>query len=126
MLALAMAVFQADIRATVKSAPAPEPSLGELAIDAGKHLIREKFLGQKEKAPISNTSSDNLHDWVQIIYMSLGVIGIFLGIISWINKENMRISGSAVSLGFIVAAWQYTVIAIGIAVVIILVSYLAD
>ncbi|HED34134.1 MAG TPA: hypothetical protein ENJ08_07965 [Gammaproteobacteria bacterium] len=125
ILGLTLAIFQADLNAAFAPPQAADPSLKELAIDAGKQLIQERLLGKKEETPPDKLIT-NTHNWVQIIYMAIGVIAVLLGIISWVNKEHIRVSSAAVSLGLIVAAWQYTVIAIIIAVIILLIINLAE
>ncbi len=121
LLALTTAVFQGDLRAAFK--PANDDSLKFLAIKAGKSLIKRKVLGQQQPDVLERVANDT-HDMIQIIYMALGLLAIIFGIISWLNKEHIRMSGVVISLGLVAIAWQYVIIAVIIAILILIISNL--
>ena len=45
-----------------------------------------------------------------------GLLGLLLGVISWIKREDHRISGTAVAIGTITITWQYIILAVAIVV----------
>ncbi|VAW66193.1 hypothetical protein MNBD_GAMMA09-3444 [hydrothermal vent metagenome] len=123
VIAIIIAIFQGDIRAAVEPLqPTDNARLKELVVDAGKLLIKQKILGIKEKQSAPDEIITETHNWVQFIYIGLGILAIILGVISWINKEHIRLSGAAISLGLIAVAWQYVLIAVVIAVIILILS----
>ncbi len=124
LLAIGIAVFQDDIRENFKPKPKPKPekTLKELAVEAGKKIIKEKILKEEpEEKKIAQTK----RDFVEITYCALGFLAIIFGAISWIQDDHIRISSGAISLGLIALAWQYVLVGVGIAVFILIVTSLA-
>ena len=58
---------------------------------------------------------------VQLIYMSLGLLAVVAGILSWLRKENHRMAGTAMSLGFLAIGWQYIMLTVAVIVVVYIV-----
>lgn len=111
-IALFVAIFSNDIER--KLYPPEEKTTTQLLMDVGKTLLKSKVL--KEEIEEDKLSK------VDYCYMSLGFVAMIIGIISWVKKDHVRISGAAVSLGLIAVAWQYVLIAVVIAVVLIIIS----
>jgi len=59
-----------------------------------------------------------------MVYAGLGFVAIVLGVVSWVRKDHIRISGGAVALGLMAIAWQYVLIASGIAIIIFILANL--
>ncbi len=113
-VALAGAIFQNKFREATETPPEPEPTLRELAKEAGKNWLKDRILKDEQESPPSKRVAV---DQVDLAYMGLGLSAIILGVISWTRKENIRIAGAALSLGLVAVAWQYVLIGIGVAVV---------
>ena len=125
LIAIGVAAFQNNLRPEPPP-PEPEPTLKELAVDAGKKLIEEKILKKDSDSSADNESiMEERYDTVQLTYMGLGFVALILGVISWIRKDHIRISGGAVSLGLMAIAWQYVLIGIAVAVVILILASLS-
>ncbi len=118
-IAIAVAIFQDNLREAIGTPVTPDPTLMELAKDAGKKLIADKFL--KETPPPPASSAMPL-DAVQASSTGLGLIAMILGVTSWIRKEHIRVSGGAVSLGLVAIAWQYVLLGMLIAAIIIILA----
>jgi len=107
LVAIAVAVFQDDLR---PSPPPPSEQLTTRVLEKGVEL----FTGEVEKK--------NKRDLVGYTYAGLGLLAFMLGAVSFTKKENTRISGLAGGLGIIAIAWEYVLIGIVIAVVIIMIA----
>ena len=59
-------------------------------------------------------------DAITLTYRGLGFLAFLFGVVSWVRKENHRISALAGALGAVAVAWEYVVIGIGIAVVVLI------
>ncbi|MGJ8674293.1 hypothetical protein [Rubritalea sp.] len=123
LIALCIAIFQNDLRPE-ESAPIqqPEPTLKELAVEASKKLINDKILKEETPSVAPDIPSEEKHDAIQLTYMALGFLAIVLGAISWIRKDHIRLSGGAISLGIMAVAWQYVLIGITVAVIILIIA----
>ncbi|MDF1739819.1 MAG: hypothetical protein P1U86_11725 [Verrucomicrobiales bacterium] len=118
LIALGLAIFQDALRPQP-----PEPTLKEVASEAGKKFLTEKFLSpESDSQPIAEPRVVALYDGVDLTYMILGFIAMILGIFSWVKKDHIRISGGAISLGLMAVAWQYVLIGVAIAVVILIIA----
>jgi len=116
LMAIFVAIFQKDIENRIS--PPEEQSAKEILFEAGKKLLKDKI--QVESAEVKSSLSP-----VDYIYMILGFIAISIGVISWIKKDHIRISGAAISLGLVAIAWEYVLIAIGVAVIIFILANLS-
>jgi len=114
-IALFVAIFSNDIEK--KLDPPEEKTTTQLLMDVGKTLLKSKVLKEEVE------EEDNLSK-VDYCYMSLGFVAMIIGIISWVKKDHVRISGAAVSLGLIAVAWQYVLIAVVVGVILIIISSL--
>lgn len=123
--AVLVAAFQNDLKQQdPQPAPKAEESLKELAIEASKKLIKEKILNEQEAeepapTPVELTSPK---DNIQRLYMALGLLAMIFGVFSWIQKDHIRVSGAAISLGLVAIAWQYVLIAVFVAIIIMLIA----
>ena len=116
MLAITVAVFQVHIRVLI----APEdPTIKEQLMNKGSEL-----LGLKSKHKISTSAATGYFDAVSITYTALGVIAMFFGVFSFLQKENHRFSGMAASLGIVAIAWEYVLIGLVIAFIVFLLANL--
>jgi hypothetical protein len=128
LIAIGVAIFQDDLRAyEVQLEPAveakPELTLKELAIEAGRKVIEDKILKEDAESPVVVAEPPPAaRDKIELIYMVLGFFAMVLGVVSWAKKDHIRISGGAISLGLMAVAWQYVLIGIVIAVVILVLS----
>ena len=114
LIAVGLAIFQDDLR--------PKPTLKELAVEASKKVLSENILKKGEGKESSIVSPPASRDGVYLSYMILGFIAMILGIVSWVKKDHIRISGGAISLGLMAVAWQYVLIGVAIAVVILIIA----
>jgi hypothetical protein len=116
-IAVAIAAFETHLVASEPAPPVHERSLKELAVDAGKAILKEKVL--KEEAPPPEAKP--FHP-VRIAYMLLGLGAMGFGIFSWIKKEHIRMSGGAAALGLMAICWQWVLVGVCIAIVIIVLA----
>lgn len=141
VVAVGIAIFQDDLRAAQtkpKDPVAPpeavetEESLKDLAFEAGKKMLKEKLLEKAGRAmpspPIEESEPTKglgaLHDDVALAYTGLGFVAMILGVVSWIRKDCVRISGGAVALGLMAIAWEFVLIGVGIAIVVFILANL--
>ncbi len=133
LIAVGIAIFQDDLRAEIipEDTPVVEvekkeaPSFKELAIKVSKRVIQDKILKEDNAAHLPPVEEDELHaphDSIALIYTGLGFLAMVLGIISWVKKEHIRIAGGAISLGLVAIAWQYVLIGVGIAIIILILA----
>ncbi|MBL9205364.1 MAG: hypothetical protein JNN01_09785 [Opitutaceae bacterium] len=62
---------------------------------------------------------------VRIAYTALGLMAIGLGVVAWTRKEQARIAGGAAALGLIAVAWQWVLLGVGIAVLLLILASLS-
>lgn len=62
-----------------------------------------------------------LHPY-QMVYTALGVVAMGLGIFAWAHKNHVRLSGGAVALGVMAVAWQWVLVGVLVAVVILIIA----
>lgn len=116
-IAVAIAAFETHLVASEPPPPVHERSLKELAVDAGKAILKEKVL--KEEAPPPQARP---YHPVRITYILLGLAAMGFGIFSWIKKEHVRMSGGAAALGLMAICWQWVLVGVCIAIVIIVLA----
>jgi hypothetical protein len=107
LLGVGVAVFQDDIRSHFDTAPV---EVKDRVIQKGAELFGVKV------------ESETTRDKVTFLQFGLGFVGIVLGVVSWIRKENHRVSSSAAALGIVAIAWEYVLIAAGFAVLALIVG----
>lgn len=118
-LAVALAAFETHLAAA--AAPKEDKrTLGELAGEAGKRILKEKILKEEAAEPPPKP----FHP-VRVTYTVLGLAAMGLGLFSWIKKEHIRMSGGAAALGLVAVCWQWVLIAVCIAIVIFLLAHLS-
>jgi hypothetical protein len=116
-IAVAIAAFETHLVASEPPPPVHERSLKELAVDAGKAILKQKVLKEEPPSP----KATPFHP-VRITYILLGLGAMVFGLFSWIKKEHIRMSGGAVALGLMAVCWQWVLIGICIAIVIIVLA----
>jgi prolipoprotein diacylglyceryltransferase len=127
LIAVSLAAFRNNY---IYSSPSPEPqktTLKEVAGEAAKKLLEEKVL-RRQPAAQQSTREDSrrlpLHPY-QMVYTALGLLGFSLGILSWCRKEHIRLAGAASAVGLMAVCWEWVLIAVCIAVVILILSHLS-
>ena len=105
LVGVAIAVFQDDLRAN--------PSLTA--------QVRERV--SETVADIAGVESegDAPRDWVTMTYLALGLVALVAGVASFLRHENQRVAGMAGALGIIVIGWEYVLIGVLVAVVLLIV-----
>jgi hypothetical protein len=119
-VAVAVAAFEGHL-ITAEPRAEDRRSLRELATEAGKRILKEKIL---EEAP-ADTPPKSFGP-VRITYTVLGLAGMCLGAVSWIKKENIRMSGGAVAVGLVAVCWQWVLVGVCIAVVVFILAQLSS
>ena len=104
ILGVCVAALQDDIRVRISS---DSPMLEEKVAEKGITLFRK------------GTVAEEKHDLVDFIYIGLGLVALMLGVVSYITKENHRVSAVAGALGIVAIAWQYVLIGVVIAIVVL-------
>ena len=104
-----VAIFQDDLRPAATDTPV---ELKDRVIEAGAELLGVE-VERKGSA-----------DTVRIVQFALGFLAIVLGVISWVRKEDHRMSSVPIALGIIVVAWEYVLIGVGVAVVVMILGSL--
>lgn len=126
LIAVGMAAFRNNY---LYPAPPPEPqktTLKEVAGEAAKKLLEEKILRRQPTAPPvhEDLSRLPLHPY-QMVYTALGLLGFTLGILSWCRKEHIRLAGAAAAVGLMAVCWEWVLIGICIAIVILVLANLS-
>lgn len=109
IIAIGIAIFQDDLR---PEAPSATTQLADRVSEAVAKI------GGIE---IEESSS---RDWVTLTYIGLGFLALVAGIVSFVQKENHRVSGMAGALGVVAIAWEYVLIGVVVAVVLFLLANL--
>lgn len=109
IIAIGIAIFQDDLR------PEPLSPATQLADRVSETVAK---IGGIE---IEESSS---RDWVTLTYIGLGFLALIAGIVSFVQKENHRVSGMAGALGVVAIAWEYVLIGVVVAVVLYLLANL--
>ena len=103
--------------------PPPKPAEEEIADFAAKVVkaVKEKLKKQQPPPPPLRKQIS----WSMVVAASAtgaGLVGVLLGIISWIKREDHRISGTAVAIGAVAIAWQYIILAVAIVVFLVILA----
>lgn len=105
IFAIAIAIFQDDIR--------PEPPTVSVQ-------LADRLADAVAKIGGVETDESSPKDWVTLAYIGLGLLALVAGIVSFVQKENHRVSGMAGALGVVAIAWEYVLIGVIVAVVLFL------
>ncbi|MBF0196582.1 MAG: hypothetical protein HQL32_02680 [Planctomycetes bacterium] len=127
-MAIFVAINQDDMRKHFDPPKEDNRTFKELALESGKKLLKQKFLKEKpieDEVKRNPIESSKLTDSVHYVYYGLGFLALVLGVLSYVKKENIRISVAAFSTGLIALAWTYVLYAVFIAVLFILLSGMA-
>ena len=109
IIAVGVAIFQDDIR------PEPPSATTQLADRVSEAVAKIGGIEIEEKSS---------RDWVTLTYIALGFLALIAGIVSFVQKENHRVSGMAGALGVVAIAWEYVLIGVVVAVVLFLLANL--
>lgn len=107
LLAIGVAAFQEQLR------PPPPPAKTQL-----KERVVEKAA---ELVGIESESSAS-RDWITLIYIGLGFLALVVAVVAYVTGESHRISGMAGALGVIAIGWEYVLIGIVVAIVILILA----
>lgn len=127
LIAVSLAAFRNNF---IQQSPQPEPqktTLMEVAGEATKRLLEEKILRRHQPAPSSSFADSKrplLHPY-QMVYTALGLLGFALGILSWCRKEHVRLAGAAAAVGLMAVCWEWVLIGVCVAVVVLILSNLS-
>ncbi len=110
IIAICIAIFQIELEEVLF--PTPEQSITEKLYETGKSIIT----GDDEKKWEASRSP------VDYSIITLGILSVILGVVSWIKKEYRRLPPVAITLGTIAILWHYFVVAFVIAVIIIIMA----
>jgi len=90
-----------------------------ISLGSGKSEPREEKIADEK--PIWSPSALK-NDGVQRTYFILGFLAMACGILSWVQKDHIRISGGAISLGLLAVGWQYVLVGLMISIVILIIA----
>ncbi len=112
--AACIAAFESQL---VASEPPPKQDRrGVLEVGTGNRTLTVKLRKEEPPPPRKPTSP------VRVSYTLLGLAAIGLGTFSWIKKEHIRMSGGAAALGLLAVAWQWVLIGVCFAIVVLIVA----
>ncbi len=111
-LAVGIAAFETHLNAA-EPPKQDTRTLRELASEASKRVLKEKVLKEEPVAPAPPAKA---FPPSRIAYTLLGLAAMGLGIVSWIRKEHIRMSGGAAALGLLAVCWPWAIIGVVIAV----------
>jgi hypothetical protein len=131
-LAFAMAVLAPLVWHAAEPPPPAEPKMADILADAGAKFVDKmvnKVRGHKPAAAMAAPAAKKPLPWPliwSIAATSLGIVATGAGSVSWIRREDKRIASSAVAAGGLAIAWNYVVVALVIALVIIFLLIVAS
>lgn len=105
LVGIGLAIFQDELRPATVSDPT---TLSEAVFEKGAELLGVE-VEKKRKT-----------DWVTMTLYVLGFIAIVLGVFSWVKNENHRVSAAAAALGVIAVAWEYVLIGVVVAIIMLI------
>ncbi len=105
---IGVAIFQDDLR---PEKPSAAEQIKDLAVSRGIELLGGHVEKRRER------------DLVQLTYLGLGFIALVLGVVSFLRKESPQVAGAAGALGVIAIGWEFVLIGIIIAVIILILAY---
>lgn len=124
LIAVAMAAFQNDFVFSPPQQVESKRTPKEVAAGAAKALLAEKLLHKESPPkPVTDTRTVPMHPYQKGL-TALGVIAVGLGTFAWTQRAHTRLAASAVGLGLIAVAWKWVLIAVGVALLIFVLSLL--
>ncbi len=127
ILAVGLAAFRNNFIYQNPTPDTAKPTLKEIAGEAAKKILEEKIL-HKKPVPHNPSIEDSqrlpLHPY-QMVYTALGLVALTLGIVSWCRKDHIRLAGAATSLGLMAVCWEWVLIGVCIAVVVLILANLS-
>ena len=109
LMGVGIAIFHDDLRSPTQIAPVE---------------MKDRVIEKSAELLGIEVQSESTNDTVTVVQFGLGFLAIVLGVVSWVRKENHRISSAAAALGILVVAWEYVLIAAGVAIVILILGSL--
>ena len=95
----------------------PPKDAADVVVEAGKKLAGKLVQKVKRAQPAPPPNRVSWPTVFAIAAASAGLAGVGLGAVSWIRREDHRLSAAAVAVGLLAVAWHYIVAAIVVAVV---------
>jgi|UniRef100_UPI00378353C8 hypothetical protein len=127
LIAVSLAAFRNNYIHPAPPPEPPKPTLREVAGEAAKKLLEEKILRKQPTAPApvnKDSSRLPLHPY-QMVYTALGLLGFTLGVLSWCRKDHIRLAGAAAAIGLMAVCWEWVLIGVCIAIVILILANLS-
>jgi hypothetical protein len=118
ILAVGIAAFENHLDAA-KPRVEDSRSVGQLAGEATKRLLKEKILKCQPPRPVPEKFPP-----ARIAYTLLGVMAIGLGALSWARREHVRLAGGAAALGMLAVCWPWVMVGVMVAVLLFLLANL--
>lgn len=119
-----------QIAEALQPPPPPKKNIAEKVADFGARVV-EKVKGEEKAMPAPMPEVQQpLVNWnqrIRLIVAGASVLGVLLGVLSWVRGENHRVSIAAMAVGSLALAWSYVLLGIVcgviVAVVIIVLEY---
>lgn len=120
LIALSLAAFRNNFIHPEKTPEPERTTLKKVVGDAAKKILEEKVLHKSPPPAVAAPSEafrQPLHPF-QMVYTSLGLVAISLGVFSWSQKQHVRLAGAATAIGIMVVCWEWTLWGVCAAVII--------
>lgn len=111
----------------VEPAPAPAEDLADFTVKVVKS-VKEKMKNGQAQVPAPAPARPNVIAWPKVLtcgVVAFGMLGLLLGTISWVKREDSRIGGAAVVAGSAAIAFQYFLLMIGVLVGLVIIAIIA-
>ena len=115
-------LYQADIWRDNKSTNV-QSNKTEVILKIGK--IEIKKTDKPQFAESDNYSKSDTKKYLRIAGAILGAVAILIAGISWVMSDSHRFAAVVVSMGLICLAWEYAMIAVSVAVVVLILGSLS-
>ncbi|MEX2285522.1 MAG: hypothetical protein WD648_00455 [Planctomycetaceae bacterium] len=102
--------------------PQPQQPAAENIADFTARIVKAVKEKMKRQPP-ANAPAPQQISWTNVMAVAgagLGLLGVLLGSVSWIRREDHRISGVAALFGAAAIAWQYLLLAIAIVIFLVI------
>ena len=94
-----------------------------MILKIGKFEIKKS--DKPQVAESDNYSKSDTKKYLRIAGAILGAVAILIAGISWVMSDSHRFAAVVVSMGLICLAWEYAMIAVSVAVVVLILGFLS-